>query len=96
MVVTSSLDHTVRVWNATTGQQLRVLSFDGYQNILVTNPVAHEIAVGENTSTPGIDQVLQVFDTCPACQNAKALLTLAAPYVTTRLTTLERTVINRS
>jgi hypothetical protein len=40
--------------------------------------------------------VLQVFDICPACQNAKALLTLAAPYVTTRLTTLERTVINGS
>ena len=96
MVVTSSLDHTVRVWNATTGQELRVLSFDGYQDILVTNPVANEIAVGENTPSPGVDQVLQVFDICPACQNAKALLTLAAPYVTTRLTTLERTVINGS
>jgi WD40 repeat protein len=96
MVVTSSLDHTVRVWNAGTGQELRVLSFDGYQNVVVTNPTADDIAVGENTSTQGADNVLEVFNTCPACQNAKALLALAAPLVTTRLTTLERTVIGGS
>jgi len=95
MAVTSSLDHTVRVWDATTGQQLRVLSFDGYQNTVVTNPLADEMALGGNTA-PGGNQVLEVFAVCPACHNAKALLTLAEPHVTTRLTTLERTVINGS
>ena len=48
----------------------------------------------ENTPVLGVDDVVRVFDTCPACQDPQALRTLAAPHVTNRLTTLERTVIN--
>jgi hypothetical protein len=37
-----------------------------------------------------------VFDTCPACANARALLSLAAPHVTKQLTVLEKTVVENS
>jgi hypothetical protein len=42
--------------------------------------------------------VVRVFGTCPACQDSRALLALAAPHAApaSRLTALERTVINGS
>ena len=96
LVVTSSLDHTVRVWDAGTGKQLRVLSFSSLQGTMATSPTGGLMAIGENAVVPGVDDVVRVFDTCPACQNATALLRLAAPHVPPagRLTTLEDTVIN--
>jgi hypothetical protein len=39
---------------------------------------------------------MRVFETCPACMNGHALLSLAAPYVTSELTLLERTVVKES
>jgi WD40 repeat protein len=96
LVVTSALDHTVRVWNARTGQQLRVLSFSGYQNIVDLNPDGYQFAVGSTAAVLGAEDTLRVFNVCPACQNPKALLALAAPLVTTRLTTVERTVVENN
>jgi WD40 repeat protein len=98
LVVTIGLDHTVRVWNARTGQQLRVLNFSDVQG----GPVAfgsngQEMAIPEQSSVPpGLSDVVRVFGTCPACENAKALLALARPHVVPagRLTELERTVVN--
>ncbi len=54
------------------------------------------MAIGENRSSPGRDNVVRVFDMCPACQNAKELLREAAPHVppARELTRLERTVVN--
>jgi WD40 repeat protein len=98
LVVTVSLDHTVRVWSARTGQQLRVLTFGHVQGAPVAfSPNGQEMAIPEQSSVPpGPSEVVRVFGTCPACQNAKALLALARPHVvpTGRLTELERTVVN--
>ncbi len=95
LAVTRSLDHTVRVWDARTGQQLRVLNFSSLQGTMAISPTGPLMAIVENTMIPGADDVVNVFDACPACHNAKALLRLAAPQVppANRLTTLERTVI---
>lgn len=98
LVVTVSLDHTVRVWNARTGQQLRVLTFSDIQGSPVAfSPNGQEMAIPENTPTSaGVSEAVRVFDICPACTNARALLSLAAPHVTNKLTVLEKTVIGFS
>ena len=93
-VVTASLDRTVRVWNARTGQGLRVLTFPYRQYGFAVSPDGQEMAVAENTPIEGVDDIVRVFATCPACTNARALLALAAPHVTKQLTVLERTVVN--
>jgi len=49
-----------------------------------------------NTPVLGVDDILRVFDTCPACTDARALLSLAAPHVTSQLTVLERTVTRKA
>ena len=84
------------MWDAATGKQLRVLSFSNFQGTMATSATGGLLAIGENAVIPGVDDVVRVFDTCPACENAKALLRLAAPHVAPagRLTTLERTVVN--
>jgi WD40 repeat protein len=98
LVVTVSLDHTVRVWNARTGQQLRVLTFSDVQGSPVAfSPNGQEMAIPENAPTSaGVSDAVRVFDLCPACTNARALLSLAAPHVTNQLTVLEKTVIGGS
>jgi WD40 repeat protein len=99
LVATVSLDHTVRVWNAHTGQQLRVLTFSDDQSAPVAfSPNGQLMAIAENTPVSGAHNVARVFGTCPACQNPKALLAIAAPHAAppSRLTALERTVVNGS
>lgn len=96
-VLTESLDHTVRVWNAHTGQQLRVLTFTNDQGGPVAfSPDGLEVAIPETPPQSGLENVVRVFDTCPACQNPRALLSLARPHAApaSRLTVLERTVVN--
>ena len=95
LVVTTSLDDTVRVWNALSGKQLRVLDFGSFQDYLSVSPDGSLVAVGENAQAPGREDVVRVFATCPACQNAKALLRQAAPRIPPekRWTTLESTVV---
>jgi hypothetical protein len=83
----------VRVWDARTGQNLRVLTFTDDQNGVALSADGSELAVGENTPTFGAPTIIRVFDTCPACQNPRALLKLAAPHATTNTTQLERSVI---
>jgi WD40 repeat protein len=97
MVVTGSLDDTVRVWNANTGQELRVLDFAHVPQDLVPSPNGKEIAITETAPSQAIDNMVRVLDVCPACQDAKALLRAAAPHIPppSELTTLERTVVNR-
>jgi len=95
-VVTESLDRTVRVWNSTTGQQLRVLTFPYRQYDFALSPDGQQMAVAENTPVVGVDDIVRVFHTCPACTNARALLSLAAPHVTSQLTVLERTVLGQA
>jgi WD40 repeat protein len=92
-VVTASLDHTVRVWDARTGQVLRVLSFTDPPTPLIFSTDGSEIAVDETSPILGVPDIIRVYDTCPACQNPSELLKLAAPRATTNLTELERTVL---
>jgi hypothetical protein len=76
---------------------LRVLTFSDVQGGPVAfSPNGQEMAIPEQSSAPGLSDVVRVFGTCPACQNAKALLALARPHVVPagRLTELERTVVN--
>ena len=96
LAVTASLDDTVRVWDAHTGAQLRVLEFTTEQGPIVPSPDGREMAITETTLTFGADDDVRVFDTCPACQNAGALLKQAAPHTPPprALTELERTVVN--
>jgi hypothetical protein len=60
----------------------------------VFNASGSQFAVAEADPAPGVPNIVRVFDTCPACTNAGALLSLAAPRVTGRLTVLESTVVN--
>jgi WD40 repeat protein len=94
LVATSSLDQTVRIWNAYTGQELRVLSFPDGQWPLVFNSDGSKFAVADTNPAPGAPDIVRVFDACPACTNAHAMLSLAASQVTSQLTVLERTVVD--
>ena len=96
MAATSSLDRTVRIWDSRTGQVLRVLTFPDDQWPLAFNADGSEFAVAESDPASGAPDAVRVFDTCPACTNARALLSLAAPHVTRELTVLEQTVVNGS
>ena len=94
LVATSSLDRTVRIWDARTGQALRVLTFPDVQSPLAFNADGSQFAVAESDPAPGAPDAVRVFDTCPACTDARGLLSLAARHVTNQLTVLERTVVN--
>jgi WD40 repeat protein len=95
LVVTASLDDTVRVWDAQTGAELRVLDFTNEQGPIAASPDGQQMAIAETPLTPGTDNVVRLFDTCPACENAKALLRLAALRTpsASELTGLERAVV---
>ena len=87
----------MRLWDAHTGQQLRVLTFTNDQSGPVAfSPDGLEVAIPEIPPQSGLENVVRVFDTCPACQNPMALLALARPHAApaNRLTVLERTVVN--
>jgi WD40 repeat protein len=95
-VVTASLDHTVRVWDARTGQALRVLTLPDNQYPVAFNATGSEFAIAESNPRPGAPDAVRIFDTCPGCNSPRGLLALAAPQVTSQLTVLERTVIGAS
>jgi WD40 repeat protein len=92
-VVTGSLDRTLRVWDARTGQTLRVLTFPDFPAPVTLSGDGSEVALVDTTPIYGVPSIVRVFDTCPACQDATALLRLAQPHTTTQLTQLERTVV---
>ena len=95
-VITGSLDHTLRVWDARTGQILRVLTVSTNPSPLLFSSDGSQLAFDETVPVAGVPDIIRAFDTCPACQNPRALLKLAAPHATTNLTELERTVIAAS
>ena len=96
MVVTESLDDSLRVWKASTGQELRVLDFSNVPQGLIPSLGGRQIAVAKIATSPGADSVVRVLEVCPACQNAKRLLREARPHIppSRDLTMLERTVVN--
>jgi WD40 repeat protein/DNA-binding SARP family transcriptional activator len=84
LLATASIDHTVRIWDAHTGQQLRVLDHpDAVNNVAFTPD-------GKSVATLDFDGTIRVWDACTDCENASALLALANQRVTRQLTPAER------
>jgi WD40 repeat protein len=94
-VVTTSLDKSVRVWDATTGHVLRVLPFPDLQGVIGFSSDGALLMTVDGEVPPGTPLAVRVFQTCPDCQDGPALLKLAAPGVTTNLTQLESAVVGR-
>ena len=85
-VLTSSLDHTVRLWNARTGHVMRIFKLAALAQGLGFSPDGSRIVFGD------VEGNMQVWKTCPDCEDPRALLAIAAPHEHDQLTTLERTV----
>jgi WD40 repeat protein len=80
----ASIDHTVLIWDARTGQELRVLDHPDAVNNVAFNPDSQSVA------TLDFDGTIRIWDACNACQNAKPLLATAEKSVTRQLTQYER------
>ena len=82
-IVTASNDGNVRVWDAKTGQLLRVDLHPVAAQTLAFGPGARTIATGDAQG------VVRVWDACSACGDTKALLKLAAQRVVRHFTPLQ-------
>jgi WD40 repeat protein len=84
LLATASIDHTVRIWDAHTGQQLRVLDHpDAVNNVAFTPD-------GKAVATLDFDGTIRMWDACTDCENPTALLALAKQHITRQLTLAER------
>jgi WD40 repeat protein/DNA-binding SARP family transcriptional activator len=84
LLATASIDHTVLIWDARTGQELRVLDHPDAVNNVAFSPDSQSVA------TLDFDGTIRIWDACNACQNANALLATAEKRVTRQLTQYER------
>jgi WD40 repeat protein len=84
LLATASIDHSVRIWDAHTGQQLRVLDHPDAVNNVAFSPD------GKSAATLDFDGTIRIWDACTDCQNPTALLALAKQRVTRPLTPAER------
>ncbi len=83
-VITTSIDDTMRVWNATTGQLMQV-DHD------VTAPGAPSVSPdGALVAETNNDNQVRVWAVCPQCQDPSALLKASRSSVVSPLTPLER------
>jgi WD40 repeat protein len=84
LLATASIDGTARIWDAHTGQQLRVLDHpDAVNNVAFSTD-------GKSVATLDFDGTIRIWDACTDCQNPTALLALAKQRVTRQLTPAER------
>jgi WD40 repeat protein len=84
LLATASLDGTARIWDAHTGQPLRVLEHpDGLENVAFSPN-------GRSVATLDFAGVIRIWDACNGCTNPAALMALARSRVTRQLTADER------
>jgi WD40 repeat protein len=84
LLATASLDGTARIWNARTGQPLRILDDPtALDNIAFSSD-------GRAVATLDYSGVINTWDACSECTNPTALLTQASHRVTRGLTAQER------
>lgn len=84
LLATASIDDTVRIWDAHTGQELRVLDHPDAVNNVAFSPD------GESLATLDFDGTIRISDACTDCENPTALLALAKQRATRQLTPAER------
>ena len=89
-IVTASQDGTARVYDARTGQLLRIDQHPAGVQPVVFGPGARTIATSDARS------VVRVWDACTACGNTKALLSLAAQRVVRHPTPLQASAMSGS
>ncbi|HEX4034404.1 MAG TPA: TIR domain-containing protein [Solirubrobacteraceae bacterium] len=70
-ILTTSIDDTARLWNAASGVPLRVLAIPQRAGDPQFSPDGQSIADEDSNG------VIRVWDTCPACGDARALLSQA-------------------
>jgi WD40 repeat protein len=86
LVATASLDGTARIWDAHSGQQLRILDSPAPLAAVAFSPDGRQVATLDYTGS------LKIWDACSGCRDPAALLALAGGRVTRRLTPSERRV----
>jgi WD40 repeat protein len=84
-LASAGLDHTVRVFDAHTHQELRVIIQPGSTNNLAFTGNSRNVLSGQS-DTNGVS----LWDACTDCEDPSALLALARSRVTRGLTTAER------
>jgi WD40 repeat protein len=84
LLATASLDGTARIWDARTGQPLRILDDPAslYAIAFSTN--------GKNVTTLDYAGVINTWDACTDCRDPQALLALGQRRITRQLTPAER------
>jgi WD40 repeat protein len=89
LVATASLDHTARIWDAHTGQELRILDDPAPIDSIAFN------SDGRLVATFDYSGVINIWDTCSDCRNPAALLAIARARVTRQLTPAEKRIYLR-
>jgi WD40 repeat protein len=84
LVATASLDDSARIWDAHTGQELRILDDPAPIDSIAFSPDSRTVATFDYSG--GID----IWNACRDCRDPAALLTIAARRLTRRLTPDER------
>ena len=82
LLAATSFDGTGRIWDTANGRLLRILPRSGF--LFVSRD-------GRFLATTDQFSVVRIWETCPACGNARALLALAKKRVSRQLTPLEQT-----
>lgn len=84
LVATASLDDSARIWDAHTGQELRILDDPAPIDGIAFSPDSRNVATFDYSG------VINIWNACSDCRNPAALLTIAAHRLTRRLTPDER------
>jgi WD40 repeat protein len=83
MLASASLDMTVRIWDLATGRTLRIIHGPDFAPAFSSD--GRELVASDHPGT------VEIWQTCPACGDAHALLALANRRVTRSFTPQERT-----